>query len=231
MAKIILGPMVGQASGKIGGMVFSRNRGGTYVRRRAHPTTNTSPYSEAVKAAFASVSTAWGSLDAAGRQAWQVWSANNPIVDRVGQKITLDGHAAYCRVNCFRELIDDSLLDLPPVVGPPAGLQSLSVDGAMLSGTILASFTPSQATTSMRLALQAAVKESTARQYVNGSFRHCGVSDLALTSTLDVITLVEDRLGTLQNGDVLHIKLSTYDPASGLRSLPLSASAEISAIP
>lgn len=231
MAKVLLGPMVGQASGKIGGMVFSRNRGGTYIRRRAHPTTNTSQWAEAAKSAFALVSGAWEDLDAAERQAFTIWAANNPIVDRLGNKITLDGHAAYVQLNSFRAQLGESLLTLPPTVSAPVGLATLSLEGAMVSSMILAKFTPSQATTSMLLTVKAAVKEGLARRYVKGDLRFCGVSAAALVSQIDVISLVEDRLGTLQNGDVLHVEIGTYDPVSGLRSLPLSAFAEISAIP
>jgi len=230
MAKVILGPMVGQASGKIGGMVFSRNRGGTYVRRRAHPTTNTSQWAESAKDTFSLVSGAWAGLTAAAREAWHTWSSNNPIVDRVGNRITLDGHAAYLRVNCFRNAVTGSSLALPPVIGPPAGLATLSLSGAVVSSALNASFTPSQATTSMLLTVMGCIKESAARQYVKGSLRYLGVSAAAQTSTINVLSMLQTRLGTLQNGDVVHVQVGTYDPVSGLRSLPLSASAEITGL-
>lgn len=230
MAKVILGPMVGQASGKVGGMVFSRNRGGTYVRRRAHPTTNTSQWANAAKETFGEVSGAWAGLAQAAREAWHTWSTNNPVVDRVGNKITLDGHAAYLRVNCFRNAVTGSSLALPPVIGPPLGLATLTLSGAVVSSALNASFTPSQATTSMLLTVMGCVKESAAREYVRGSLRYLGVTAVAQTSTINVLSMVQTRFGTLQNGDVVHVQVGTYDPVSGLRSLPLSASAEISGI-
>jgi len=230
MAKVILGPMVGQASGKIGGMVFSRNRGGTYVRRRAHPTTNTSEWAEAAKAAFAAVSGAWEDLSAAARQAFSVWAANNPIVDRLGNKITLDGHAAYVRLNAFRFQLGESLLTLPPTVSPPAGLSTMTLEGAVVSNLLNVKFTPSQAATSMVLAVKACIREGPAREYVKGDLRFCSISPVAQISQINVLSMIQTRLGTVQNGDVVHVEVCTYDPASGLRSLPLSASAAISGI-
>jgi len=228
--KFIPGPLAAQLSGKLGGAVASHNRGGPYFRRRAKPVISTTQFSEDIKSTFATVSSAWSDLSAASRQAYTLWAANNPITDRIGQKITLDGHAAYLKVNALQVAAGADHLPLPPTVGPPDGLSTVSVDGSVTSQILNVSFAPSQASTSAILMLRAAVMTSAARNYTKGKMKLCGFSAPAVVSVINVMTLVQDRIGTIQNGQYLHVELSTYDTATGLHSLPLTAVAQLSGI-
>ena len=54
MAKVILGPTIGMASGSVGAAVFSHNRYGTYIRRRATPTVSQTEAALAAKALMTS---------------------------------------------------------------------------------------------------------------------------------------------------------------------------------
>jgi hypothetical protein len=204
-------------------MVASHNRGGTYLRRRAKPVIVTSTAAEAVKGAFATVSAAWKGLGDAAREAWTLWASNNPVTDRLGNKITLDGHAAFLKCNANQEAAGASLLDLPPVNGAPDGLSTLTVDGAIVSSALNIRFTPSQAATSQILMVRATVATSEARNYLEGKYKLAGFSGAAQVSQFNVLSLIESRLGTLQNGDFLHVRVATYDPATGLQSTPLTA--------
>ena len=56
MALLVPGAVVSVLSGKIGGTVFARNRGGAYARAYAIPTRVTSDLAMSVKAAFAAAS-------------------------------------------------------------------------------------------------------------------------------------------------------------------------------
>lgn len=228
MAKVILGPMVGEVSGKLGGAVFSHNRGGTYVRRRAKPTTVTSDAAQAAKAAFGQVSGAWAHVSAMARDAWKTWAANNPRVDRLGQKVTLDGHAAFVWCNSRQVAAGGAVLLTPPAEGPPDALQTLTLDGAVVSSALMLRFTPSQLGTSQRLQLQAAIQASAARNYVEDKLRVIGYTAEAVVSQVDILALVQARLGTLQNGDTLHVRAATYNDSTGLCSMPLSDRALIS---
>lgn len=229
--KFIPGPLAAQLSGKLGGTVASHNRGGPYFRRRAKPVISTTQFSEDVKSNFATVSGAWADLSDAARQAYTLYGANNPITDRVGQKITLDGHATHLRINALQEAAGAALLPLPPTVGPPDGLMNLDCTGVVSSSILNVTFTPSQATTSSILMVRAAVMTSAARNFVKGKLKLTGFSPVAQVSQFNVLTLVQDRIGTIQNGQYLHLEVATYCPQTGLSSLPLSCSAELSGLP
>lgn len=230
LAKVTLGPMVGEASGKLGGMVFSHNRGGTYVRRRAKPVVVTSSAAEATKASFGAVSNAWAGLSQLLRDAWKTWAANNPRVDRLGNKITLDGHAAFVWCNSRQVAAGDSVLSLPPTVNAPDALSTLTLAGAAVSSALMVNFTPSQVASSQRLQIKAAIEASPGRNYVEDKLRVIGYTSAGLASQINIMTMLQARLGTVQNGDTVHLRVATYDGRSGLSSMPLSTAALISGL-
>ena len=67
MAKIKFGMMMTDASGKLGGQVFSKNRGGSYVRTKVTPTNPQSTAQMSIRGIFASISSRWSSLTEAQR--------------------------------------------------------------------------------------------------------------------------------------------------------------------
>jgi len=57
--KIKFGAIVVAGSGKIGGHVASKNRGGAYLRTKVTPTNPNSPAQAGARALLASLSTGW----------------------------------------------------------------------------------------------------------------------------------------------------------------------------
>ena len=79
MAKIKFGMMMTDASGKLGGQVFSKNRGGSYVRTKVTPINPQSVAQSAIRNVFAAISQGWSALTDAQRQSW------NAAVDSYGK--------------------------------------------------------------------------------------------------------------------------------------------------
>ena len=76
MCAKVLNSTIGQLSGKLGGMIFSRNAGGEYVRAGV---TGVNPQTQAqlrARNAFASVSTLFRTLSSAEKTAWQEFADN-----------------------------------------------------------------------------------------------------------------------------------------------------------
>lgn len=86
------------ASGSVGGLTYSRNRGGLYTRRRAIPT---NPATEAQGIARTNMATAvslWtNTLTSAQRAGWNTYAQNTPTVDVLGQAQTLSGQQMFVR--------------------------------------------------------------------------------------------------------------------------------------
>jgi hypothetical protein len=87
-------------SGSVDGIVFSRNRGGTYMRNRAIPVNPNSIYQQAVRSAMAALASRWSStLTQVQRDAWDLYALNVPMVNRVGDMINVGGIGMYMRTN------------------------------------------------------------------------------------------------------------------------------------
>jgi hypothetical protein len=115
MAKITLGSMVTDARGSVAGVVYSRNKGGNYTRRRVAPINVKSPKQTAVRAAFATNSKLWsGTLTAAQRSAWTSFAAANPLINILGASIIVSGLAMMMKLNQVLAQIGSAAETDPP---------------------------------------------------------------------------------------------------------------------
>jgi len=91
------------ASGKLGGMVFSHNAGGQYVRAYVIPTNPGTPQQEVIRVATAQLTTLWlNSLTQAQRDNWEAYAAAVPITDNTGNPRFIKGLPMYVRSNVSR---------------------------------------------------------------------------------------------------------------------------------
>lgn len=118
--------ILADASGSLGGLVASHNRGGQYLRARVVPTNPSSGPQVEMRTIFGNLSTAWQTLTDAQREAWTTYATNVPTTDSMGDPLTLTGQQQYVSSNSARvqaglARVDDgptvfSLDSLSPVV-------------------------------------------------------------------------------------------------------------------
>jgi len=227
MAKYTPGPAVAAVSGSVGGTTFSRNRGGQYMRRRAIPTRSTTVYAQLAKAILAARSQAWQSLTAAQRAAWLGYAQQFPVLNTLGNSFTRSGQQAYVAINSRLALASAALLTAPPIIAPPPPLLTYTQTYDIGAGSVAAAYTTTPIAAGVKLWIQACVLDSAGRAYVENLYRFVGLSAAAQASPFDMQSLIEARLGTLVVGQTLHVKISTFDTATGLISVPRSASGAI----
>lgn len=114
MAKIVFGGGVALASGKIGGTVYARNKGGSYSRNWVVPTNPQTSRQNNQRNLLALKAAAWRSLSDGERDAWATWAGDNPILDRVGNSIVLSGAQAYNKININRTNAADAAAQTTP---------------------------------------------------------------------------------------------------------------------
>ena len=107
MAKVSFGGGVASASGKLGGTVFSRNKGGAYFKNWVVPTNPQTAKQQSQRALLAQKSAAWRGITTEERTSWQTWANDNPILDRLGNSIILTGAQAYIKININRTNASD----------------------------------------------------------------------------------------------------------------------------
>ncbi len=95
--------LVTAASGSIGGVVFSHNAGGLYMRARTTPTNPNTPRQNIVRAATSNLANRWSNiLTQAARDEWNIYALNTPLINKLGLMSTVSGIAMYIRSNVSR---------------------------------------------------------------------------------------------------------------------------------
>ena len=121
------GSILVPGSGKMGGLVWSHNKGGPYIRTRTIPTNPNSSRQQAVRSFLAQMSVSWELLTDEQRNAWNSWAVENPLTNPIGNSYVRTGHQAYTGLNA--RLLDAALpvIDDPPSKGAPLALISFTV--------------------------------------------------------------------------------------------------------
>lgn len=116
MALVVL-PEGQQRSGKQGGVVWSHNAGGPYIRARSIPTNPQTDRQVAVRNAVRALAIAWETiLTQAQRDAWDTYAANVSWTNRLGQTITLTGLNHFIRSNNQRLVSGIARVDIAPII-------------------------------------------------------------------------------------------------------------------
>jgi hypothetical protein len=119
-------------SGKIGGTVASRNKGGAYVRAFVKPTQPHSAGQEAARQRLAGYSGEWRQLSDAQRLAWVSYANIHPVLDRLGASIILTGAQQYTKVNTNRDLAGDATTNSTVPGEPNFAVQPVSPDSIVM---------------------------------------------------------------------------------------------------
>jgi len=117
----------GQLSGSVGGVVAGHNKGGQYLRNRSIPVNPNSERQLAVRQGLSAASINWRALTDAQRDAWGAYAAETPLVNSLGESITVSGFNMYVRTNAYLTGIGQAQLTAAPTspgsssLGTPAG--------------------------------------------------------------------------------------------------------------
>jgi len=86
MARIVGGSMIGELSGKLGGNVFARNRGGAYIRQYVVPIDPRSIAQQTARAKFGTSASSYHSLNETQKAEWSNFATNvfNPKTGKMG---------------------------------------------------------------------------------------------------------------------------------------------------
>lgn len=127
-----------QASGSVGGLTYSHNKGGLYTRARSIPTNPSTPQQQAIRAAMATLTTRWtNTLTQAQRDGWDVYAGNVPRTDALGEPRQLSGLNWYVACNSVRITTSSPVIDIPPTIFLEASLTPPTIATATAATDIL----------------------------------------------------------------------------------------------
>lgn len=218
MAIFTPGVAVGQISGRVGGSVFSRNRGGMYIRNGSVPSVVRTDKALLYKAYFTASSQAWTALSEAQQLAWTVFSRTQTQTNRLGRSISLTGQALFIGLSARLLASGDDIVATPPVTSAPSPIvpTSLAVDAG--SGDTELVFTESPLEAGIKLWVRGAKVNSGSINNVENLLTTVTITAAAAASPLDLESALIAAFGPIQEGATYILECRTLDTASGLVS-------------
>lgn len=108
------GSIVVNGRGKLGGHVFSKNRGGNYVRTNQTPTNPRTVFQQSGRGVFTQLTQNWSSISDAERTSWNNAVENFTKTDVFGDQRKLSGKSLYVSLNKERLLMGDTIINTAP---------------------------------------------------------------------------------------------------------------------
>lgn len=223
-------------SGKAGGSVYSRNRGGEYFKNFVMPTNTITEARQAVRAVFGSLASAWRTLTQAQRNTWIEQAPNYLRTNAFGDKKQLQPNALFVGQNT--NLINAGLPQISEISAPQgtngivsAGNSSFDLGGGSSQWDFI--FNLEESTTSVtqnHYVLEAAPAHNASRKNVQNEYRV-----LEKTTTLggnpgstgvinqndffndaqEAAQAYADKFGLPTEGDVVSYRVKAVNPRTG----------------
>lgn len=138
----ILSPLLGEMRGKVGGMVFSRNKGGPYVRLRSTPTNPNSSRQQTTRNFVGACAAAWSdTLTEAEREQWREWAETNSWLNSLGMSVFLTALDWFTMVNTRLLDAGAAIITEPGDLSAPAPLTTMTFT-IPTTTTVAIAFTP-----------------------------------------------------------------------------------------
>lgn len=218
MAKIKFTAVVADMRGKLAGTVFSKNRGGSYVRTKVTPVNPQSTAQMAVRAALTSFMQGFKALTASQIAAWNAAVSNWTSTDVFGDIKNPSGINLYAKLNMNLDNAGQAALTTPPTPGAVAGvaLSGLTADSLPATFT-LASALPA-VPAGETLIVEATPCVSPGKKFVKSEFRVIGTKAAATTFPIAMANEYGNKFGTPVAGQKVFVRVKTINNTTGQAS-------------
>lgn len=125
----IINVTLGSIRGRIGGNVFSHNKGGDIIRLGTPPTNPQTSRQQVTRSILGTLASQWTSLlTQAQRDDFDVYAANHPVKNSLGLDVYINGLDWYVKVNA--RLLDAGLTPIvdAPIFGAPDAPATFAID-------------------------------------------------------------------------------------------------------
>ena len=203
MAKIKLGAIVVDMRGKSNGHVFSKNRGGAYMRTKVTPSNPQTSSQMSIRGIFASISSAWSSLTETERASWNNLVSSYARTDVFGDLRNPTGKNLFQRLNQNLQISGQRQLTVCPEPSevPFANLSEVNVDVSDLELNVLTSGN----TTGSKLLIFATPILSSGTSFVKNKLRLIAIEAGGNASAYDVYAMYVAKFGTPTAGANIYV--------------------------
>lgn len=220
--KVLYGAALGvDASGKLGGHVASKNRGGAYWRTKVTPLNPQTTTQTDVRNTFTANSQAWRGLTATEQAAWNSAVSQFQKTDVFGSLKSPSGINLYQRLNTNIVTGGGTVISLPPAPGAAPVLTAVSVTSTAGTPTVSVIYAPSPVPASTAYVIEATPMLSPGISFVKNRFRIIHVLAATAATPFNALTAYEAKFGAPVAGQKLFIRVWAVNLDTGIKSLPL----------
>lgn len=224
MAKIKLSAIVSEMRGKLNGSVFSKNRGGAYLRTKVTPVNPQSLAQGLVRATLTALSQGWRGLTEAQRLAWNSAVSGFTSTDIFGDIKTPSGINLYNKLNLNLAAIGEAPINTPPVPVNVGYFDTLAIAGDASASTLAATFTGIGLTADQTVIVEATAGVSAGKSFVKSEYRQIGTFAGTATSPQALGVMYEAKFGDLVADKKVFVRLRVVDKNTGVSGQATAAS-------
>lgn len=216
MAKIKLSAMVSEMRGKLNGSVFSKNRGGAYLRTKVTPVNPQTTSQGNVRSRLTNLSQSWRSLTDAQRNAWNTAVANFTGTDIFGDIKTPSGINLYTKINLNLANIAQSNLSLPPLPSSVGVFNSLTITATASTPSLSVAFTQTGVAAGQTVVVEATTQLSAGKNFVKSEFRKIGTFTGGTSTPYNALSAYTAKFGSLVAGQKIFIRFKAISNTTGI---------------
>jgi hypothetical protein len=229
MAKVTFTAFVSDIRGKVAGTVFSRNKGGAYVRTKVTPLNPQTSYQTGVRAFLTQCAQAWRNLTAAQRAAWNAAATTDAGSMKGGHKSPLSGSQYFNQLGRNLLEIGVALVSTPPSPTDVTNISSLSVAADNSDQTLTITYAPA-VPADQKCIIYATGGQSAGINFFKGKYRKIGYIIAANVSPLSYEAEYIARFGTVPAaGEKISVMLKPIITASGKAGQAVTADCIVAA--
>lgn len=216
--KIKFGAIIVDGSGKVGGQVIAKNKGGKYMRNKVTPTNPKSTAQVNQRNNFSEVSKLWRTLTDAQRAAWNSAAALAVRKNIFGDNLPLSGFQYFGKLNGNSMLADGSNIQDPPTmvgVDMPAFVSVTCTAGTPAFSAVT---DPTTLATNEIYVLEATEQLSPGVSSPGSKFRVIEKLSTLTAGAVPILASYTPRFGALEAGKKIFLRASIINSVTGERS-------------
>lgn len=221
MALIKFGAGISEMRGKEGGVIYSRNAAGAYIKAKVSPVNPQTSFQNTQRSLMGNLSQAWAGLTGSQKDAWDNLGAQVTRINRFGDSMTYTGFSLFVRLNRNANLCGTALITAAPSIDSPPVLELGTVTIAKTGPVFTVAFTPDPVPAGYKLAFYATNNIITGRRFVKNFYRLVLVYPAATASGADFETDWHARFNNpLIEGAQIFVKAKLIHAATGFDGVP-----------
>ncbi len=219
--KAKFGAIVVDGRGKAGGHVFSKNRGGSYMRTKVTPSNPQSSAQASVRSRLTEFAQKFRSLTALQIAGWNAAVDSFKSTDIFGDIKNPSGINLYVRLNTNLGLVAASSIDDAPLPSEVPALTTLTATATAGTPTLSVVFAPSPVPADTSLVIKASKQLSPGVSNVKGKTTVVAVKAAASTTPANILSAYVAKYGTLVAGQKIALEAYQVNEITGQKGQSL----------